>query len=156
MFDADTKVVLVTGASSGTGHATALTLAEDGHQLLVGARRTDRLDALVETIRGVGGTVRSRQLDVTSLQSMQAFVDAALETYGRVDVMVNNAGIMPLSRLDALKIGEWNRMVDVNIRGILHGIATALPVMQRQGSGQFVTVASVGAHAPDCRGLLRH
>ncbi|MNR08551.1 putative oxidoreductase [compost metagenome] len=84
---------------------------------------------------------------MTSQADTQAFVDAALAQYGRVDVLINNAGIMPLSRLDALKVEEWNRMIDVNIRGVLHGIAAALPVMQRQRSGQFVNIASIGAYS---------
>ena len=143
----DSKVVLITGASSGIGRATALVLAAAGHRVVVGARRADRLAALVEEVRAAGGTADAHPLDVTDRAGTAAFVDAALGLHGRVDVLVGNAGIMPLSRLDALRTDEWDRMIDVNVRGLLHGIAAALPVMQRQGSGHVVTVASVGAHA---------
>lgn len=140
------KVVLVTGASSGIGEATALRLAADGHRLFLGARRTDRLEGLVSKIAAEGGSAAYEPLDVTDAADVRAFVAAARERWGRVDVMVNNAGVMPLSPLAALKIDEWDRMIDVNIRGVLHGIAAALPVMREQGGGQFVNVASVGAY----------
>ncbi|CAD5108193.1 SDR family oxidoreductase [Zestomonas carbonaria] len=139
------KVILITGASSGIGEACARLLAEKGAHLLVGARRTERLERLVEDIRKAGGTAEFRRLDVTSREGTQAFVDFALERYGRIDVLLNNAGVMPLSRLDALKVEEWDRMIDVNIRGVLHGIAAALPVMRKQRSGQFINIASIGA-----------
>ncbi|HEV2611883.1 MAG TPA: SDR family oxidoreductase [Noviherbaspirillum sp.] len=141
------KVVLITGASSGIGEATARHLAHRGAHVIMGARRTDRLESLAADIRANGGSVRFRALDVTQLENMKHFVDAALDEFGRVDVMINNAGVMPLSKLEALKIDEWNRMIDVNIRGVLHGIAAALPVMQKQRSGQFINMASIGAHA---------
>ncbi|MDT0343631.1 SDR family oxidoreductase [Streptomyces litchfieldiae] len=141
-----TKVVAVTGASSGIGAATARRLAADGHRLLLGARRTDRLGALVEEITAEGGTAAFQRLDVTDAADVRAFVTAARERFGRLDVLVNNAGVMPLSPLDSLLVEEWDRMIDVNVRGVLHGIAAALPVMRRQGGGQFVNVASVGAH----------
>jgi NADP-dependent 3-hydroxy acid dehydrogenase YdfG len=140
------KVVLITGASSGIGEATAAHLARQGMRVVLGARRTDRLDALATRLRAEGCSVAVTRLDVTSLESMQSFVDLALELHGRIDVIVNNAGVMPLSRLDALKIGEWNQMIDVNVRGVLHGIAAALPVMQRQRSGQIINMASIGAY----------
>ncbi|MER7788535.1 SDR family oxidoreductase [Streptomyces sp. NPDC097640] len=139
------KVVLITGASSGIGEATARRLAADGHHVLLGARRVDRLEALVQEITAGGGSAACRSLDVTDAADMRGFVAAAGERWGRVDVMVNNAGVMPLSPLEALKVDEWDRMIDVNIRGVLYGIAAALPVMRRQGGGQFVNVASVGA-----------
>ncbi|MFF4421594.1 SDR family oxidoreductase [Streptomyces sp. NPDC001549] len=142
----EAKVVAITGASSGIGEATARRLAADGHQLLLGARRSDRLDALSREINEAGGTAAFRRLDVTDAADVQAFVAAAREHYGRMDVMVNNAGVMPLSPLDALKVAEWDRMIDVNVRGVLHGIAAALPVMRAQGGGHFVNVASVGAY----------
>lgn len=141
------KIILVTGASSGIGQATARYLAARGHHVVLGARRTDRLVDLVEEIRAAGGTADQRPLDVTSAPDVQAFVDAAVEQHGRVDVIINNAGVMPLSRLEERKLDEWDRMIDVNVRGLLHGIAAALPQMQRQGSGHFVTTASIGAHA---------
>ncbi|MER8095592.1 SDR family oxidoreductase [Streptomyces goshikiensis] len=142
----EAKVVAITGASSGIGEETARRLAGDGHRLLLGARRTDRLDALTREINEAGGTAAFRRLDVTDAADVRDFVTAAQERYGRVDVMVNNAGVMPLSPLDALKVDEWDRMIDVNVRGVLHGIAAALPVMRAQGGGHFVNVASVGAY----------
>lgn len=141
------KVVLVTGASSGIGEATALHLAARGMRLVLGARRTDRLDALASRIVAEGGSAAVARLDVTSLDSMQEFVDFALRLHGRVDVIINNAGVMPLSKLEARKVDEWNQMIDVNVRGVLHGIAAALPVMQRQGTGQVINMASIGAYA---------
>ncbi|MEO3802478.1 SDR family oxidoreductase [Nonomuraea sp. B1E8] len=140
------KIVLITGASSGIGQATALRLAGDGNHVVIGARRTDRLDDLATRIKEAGGTVDVRRLDVTDREDVAAFADAAAERHGRIDVIVNNAGVMPLSRLDSLLVEEWNRMIDVNVRGLLHGIAAALPHFQRQGGGHFVTVASIGAH----------
>ncbi|AFH65172.1 SDR family oxidoreductase [Paenibacillus caseinilyticus] len=140
------KVVVITGASSGIGEAAARLLAEHGAKIVLGARRTDRLEALVSEIRSEGGTAVYRELDVTRRESMENFISFAKETFGRVDVVVNNAGVMPLSPLAALKVEEWDRMVDVNIRGVLHGIAAGLPLMQEQGGGQFVNIASIGAH----------
>ncbi len=142
----EAKVVLVTGASSGIGAATARLLAKGGHRLILGARRQERLAVLIDEIRRDGGTATSRALDVTERGEVAAFVDAAVEEHGRVDVMINNAGVMPLSRLDELLVHEWDRMIDVNVRGLLHGIAATLPHFQRQGFGHFVTVASIGAH----------
>jgi NADP-dependent 3-hydroxy acid dehydrogenase YdfG len=141
------KVVLVTGASSGIGEATARLLAGKGIHVMLGARRTDRLETLVSELRNKGGLAAYRALDVTNLEEMQAFVGFAQETFGRIDVMVNNAGVMPLSKLELLKIDEWNRMIDVNIRGVLHGIAAGLPLMLQQGSGQFVNISSIGGHS---------
>lgn len=140
------KTVLITGASSGIGEATARKLATAGHRVLLGARRTDRLATLVRELTDAGGTAAFRRLDVTDRADVQAFVNAARELFGRVDVVVNNAGVMPLSTLDALKVDEWDRMLDVNVRGVLNGIAAALPVMQSQGGGHFVNIASVGAY----------
>lgn len=140
------KIVLVTGASSGIGQATASRLAHDGHHVVIGARREDRLTEIAAKIRAGGGSVDTRRLDVTDRADVAAFVDSAVDRYGRVDVLVDNAGVMPLSRLDSLLVDEWDRMVDVNIRGLLHGIAAALPHFQRAGTGHFVTVASIGAH----------
>ncbi|MEU9234070.1 SDR family oxidoreductase [Streptomyces subrutilus] len=140
------RVVAITGASSGIGEATARRLAADGHRVFLGARRTGRLDALTREITAAGGTAAYRGLDVTDAADVKAFVSAARERYGRVDVMVNNAGVMPLSPLDALRVEEWDRMIDVNVRGVLHGIAAALPVMRAQGGGHFVNIASVGAY----------
>jgi NADP-dependent 3-hydroxy acid dehydrogenase YdfG len=140
------KTVLITGASSGIGEAAALRLADDGHRLFLGARRTERLEALVERIEAAGGTASFRRLDVTDAADVQQFVVDATDTYGGVDVMINNAGVMPLSALAEDKVDEWNRMIDVNIRGVLHGISAALPVMRAQGGGHIVNLASIGAH----------
>jgi len=140
------KVVLITGASSGIGEAVALELAEAGHKVVVGARRTDRLQDLVSRIEESGGVARAHRLDVTSRGDFARVMSATLEEFGRIDVIVNNAGVMPLSPLNALKVGEWDQMVDVNIKGVLNGIAAALPVMEAQGSGHIINVASIGAH----------
>ncbi|XLD98813.1 SDR family oxidoreductase [Streptomyces sp. 184] len=144
------KTVLVTGASSGIGEAVAARLAAEGHRVVAGARRTDRLDALAESTAGpaarAGGALEPVRLDVTDRADVEDFVSGARARHGRVDVLVANAGVMPLSRLDSLLVDEWDRMIDVNVRGLLHGIAAALPVFGAQGSGHFVTVASVGAH----------
>ena len=139
------KVVLVTGASSGIGAGIARELGAAGAKLLLGARRTDRIEALAEEIRRAGGTAQTRALDVTDRGSMAAFAQAALDTWGRIDVLVNNAGVMPLSPLSAGKLDEWERMVDVNIKGVLWGIGAVLPVMEAQRSGQIINIASIGA-----------
>lgn len=139
------KVVLVTGASSGIGAGIARELGAAGAKLLLGARRVERIEALAEEIRAAGGTVQARALDVTDRGSMAAFAQAALDTWGRIDVLVNNAGVMPLSPLSAGKLDEWERMVDVNIKGVLWGIAAVLPVMEAQRSGQIINIASIGA-----------
>jgi NADP-dependent 3-hydroxy acid dehydrogenase YdfG len=143
------KVVLITGASSGIGEATARRLAASGHRVVLGARRTDLIAAITKDIQADGGTADHRELDVTSLESMRSFVESTHDRYGRVDVLVNNAGIMALSMLDALKVDEWNRMIDVNIRGVLHGIAAVLPLMRSQRAGHIVNIASVSGHRVD-------
>ena len=137
------KVVLITGAGSGIGEATARRLAAAGHQVVLGARRTDRLAVLAKDIGAQGGSALPHGLDVTDPASVQSFVAAAHDRYGRVDVLVNNAGVMPLSRLDALRVDEWNRMIDVNLRGVLYGIAAVLPIMRAQRCGHIVNIASV-------------
>ncbi|AFC86642.1 SDR family oxidoreductase [Frateuria aurantia] len=141
-----TKVIVLTGASSGIGEATARRLARQGHHLYIGTRRLDRITALQDELRAEGGHVEAVQLDVTHLEDLQAIVAKAHAAHGRVDVLINNAGVMPLSPLAALKIEEWNRTLDVNVRGVLHGIAAVLPIMQAQGHGHIVNIASVGAH----------
>lgn len=139
------KVVLVTGASSGIGAGIARELAAGGAKLMLGARRTDRLMTLAAEIAAAGGNVETRRLDVTDRSDVEAFAEAARIRWGRLDVIVNNAGIMPLSPMASMKVDEWDRMVDVNIKGVLHGIAAVLPGMLAQGSGHIINIASVGA-----------
>ncbi|MGP3947697.1 SDR family oxidoreductase [Streptomyces sp. 7N604] len=141
------KIVLISGASSGIGEATARLLAARGHHVVLGARRTERLKELTEDLHTAGHSAEYHPLDVTDAEQVRAFADAAYSKHGRIDVLINNAGVMPLSKLEALKLDEWNRMIDVNIRGVLHGIAAALPIMQTQHHGQIINVASIGAHA---------
>lgn len=140
------KIIAVTGASSGIGEATAKRLAAGGAKLVVGARRADRLAMLVREIREAGGEAEFQTLDVTGRASVKSFVDFAVGRFGRLDVIVNNAGVMPLSPVSALKADEWDRMIDVNIKGVLNGVEAALPVFERQGSGHFVNVSSVAGH----------
>lgn len=139
------KVILITGASSGIGEGIARELAARGAKVLMGARRTERLDAIAEDLRGIGAEVATWSLDVTDLGSMQEFAQTAISLWGRIDVLVNNAGVMPLSPMSALKFDEWERMVDVNIKGVLWGIGAVLPVMERQGEGQIINIGSIGA-----------
>ena len=149
------KIVLITGASSGIGEATARRLAADGHHVVLGARRVDRLRTLVDELNAAGGSAEADELDVTSLDSVRAFVEAAHARHGRVDVLVNNAGVMPLSTLESLRIDEWNQMIDVNLRGVLHGIAAVLPLMReaRPHRQRRLDVGTPGR--PDRRGLQR-
>ncbi|MBB5987309.1 SDR family oxidoreductase [Sphingobium lignivorans] len=137
------KIILVTGASSGIGEATVRELARSGAKLFIGARRGDRLQALAEEL---GEQVAWQVLDVTDADSVEAFVAAAEARFGRVDALVNNAGVMPLSPLAALKRDEWKKMIDVNIHGVLNGIAAVLPRFVAQRSGHVVNVASIAAH----------
>ena len=140
------KVIAITGASSGIGEATAKLLAQAGAHVVLGARRTERLEELTKSIRSAGGTADYYSSDVTQLDQMQQFIQYAHSLQGKIDVIINNAGIMPLSPLASLKVDEWDRMVDVNIKGVLHGIAAGLPLMKSQGYGHFINVASIGAH----------
>eukprot|EP01103_Thecamoeba_quadrilineata_P015391 TRINITY_DN484_c0_g3_i1.p1 TRINITY_DN484_c0_g3~~TRINITY_DN484_c0_g3_i1.p1 ORF type:complete len:314 (-),score=51.87 TRINITY_DN484_c0_g3_i1:87-1028(-) len=141
------KVVLITGASSGIGRATAEVLAKKGAKVVLGARRTDNLEALVDQIRKTGGIAHHQKLDVVKQNEVSSFVDFALQTHGRVDVLINNAGIMPLSFFSDLKVEEWDQMIDVNIRGVLYGIATVLPIMKKQGVGQIINISSTAGHS---------
>jgi len=138
------KVVLITGASSGIGVGIARELAAAGNSVMLGARRTDRLEAVADELRSAGGKVKTCQLDVTNLGSVGAFVEKAQREFGRVDVIVNNAGVMPLSPMASLKIDEWEQMIDVNIKGVLYGIAAVLPHMNERGSGHIINIASIG------------
>ncbi len=140
------KIALVTGASSGIGAAVARRLAADGHHVVAAARRADRLERLATATAAGPGTVSPAVVDVTDRAAVVELADRTVAEHGRIDVVVHNAGVMPLSRLDALRVDEWDRMVDVNVRGLLNGIAATLPHLLRRGRGHVVTVASVGAH----------
>ena len=140
------KIVVITGASSGLGEATARHLSKQGAVVVLGARRVDRINALATELTGNGGEALALQTDVTQSAQVKKLVEAAVEKYGRIDVMINNAGLMPHSPLDRLKIDDWDRMIDVNIKGVLYGIAAALPYMQKQKSGHIINVSSVAGH----------
>jgi NAD(P)-dependent dehydrogenase (short-subunit alcohol dehydrogenase family) len=153
----ENKVIVITGASSGMGEATARDLAAKGAKVVLGARRADRLDAIVKDIAQAGGEAVAVTTDVTKLEEVKKLVDTAKETYGRVDVIFNNAGLMPLSPLESQRIDEWDQMIDVNMKGTLYGIAAALPYMKEQKSGHVINVSSVYGHkvvATGARGLL--
>jgi NADP-dependent 3-hydroxy acid dehydrogenase YdfG len=137
------KVAIVTGASSGLGEATALHLAARGAKVVLAARRTDRLQKLVNDIRASGGQAIAVATDVAKRDDLERLAAAAVEAFGRIDVLVNNAGVMPLSPLAKLKVDEWDRTIDVNIKGVLYGIAAVLPRMQAQGSGHIINIASI-------------
>ena len=140
------KVVVITGASSGLGEATARMLSTQGAIVVLGARRAERIQALANELTENGAKALAVTTDVTNSEQVKALVDAAATTYGRVDVMINNAGLMPQSLLERLKIDEWDRMIDVNIKGVLYGIAAALPYMKEQKSGHIINVSSVAGH----------
>ncbi|HZD13976.1 MAG TPA: SDR family oxidoreductase [Pseudonocardiaceae bacterium] len=145
MSGIDGKVVVITGASSGIGEATAVLLAERGARLVLGARRSDRLADLVARIEQTGGAAVHTRTDVTRREDLHALVALAGQRFGRLDVLVNNAGAGLISPLDDLRVDEWDQMIDVNVKGVLHGIAAALPVFRAQGTGHFVTTASTAA-----------
>lgn len=140
------KVVVITGASSGLGEAAARALAARGAKLALGARRVARLEALARELEAGGAQVLVRATDVTDRAQVKALVDAAVERFGRIDVIVNNAGLMPHSPLERLKIDDWDRMIDVNLKGVLYGIAAVLPHMKAQKSGHVINVSSVAGH----------
>ena len=137
------KVVIITGASSGIGYSTAVTLAKAGAKVAIGARRTDRLEKLEKEISQNGGEVFSQKLDVTKKSDCESFVKAVLEKWGTVDVLVNNAGLMPLSFFKNLKIDEWDQMIDVNIKGVLYCTAAVISHMIEKKSGHIVNISSV-------------
>jgi NADP-dependent 3-hydroxy acid dehydrogenase YdfG len=140
------KVVIITGASSGLGEAAARLLSAQGATVLLGARRSDRIQSLAHELTTKGGKALAVTTDVTHYDQVKRLVDAAVETYGRVDVIINNAGLMPSSPIERLKIDDWDRMIDVNIKGVLYGIAAALPHMKQQKSGHIINVSSVAGH----------
>lgn len=137
------KVVVITGASSGLGESTARHLAELGATVVLGARRKGRLDAIVKSIQADGAKALAVSVDVTNRAQVEALVQKAIDTYGKIDVLVNNAGIMPIAPLSLLKVDEWDRMIDLNIKGVLYGVAAALPHMKQQKSGHIINTASV-------------
>ncbi len=148
----ENKVVLITGASSGIGAATARLLAASNAKVVLGARRAARLESVVTEIRAAGGVAEHTGLDVADRASVEAFVAFAKQRFGRVDVKFNNAGVMPLAPMNALKVDEWSKIVDTNIKGVLHGIAAVLPIMEAQHSGHIINTASTAAYAvgPAC------
>ena len=140
------KVVVITGASSGLGEAAARLLAAEGATVVLGARRDGRLKSLADELNKSGGQALAVATDVIDRDQVKRLVDAAVQRFGRIDVIINNAGLMPQSLIEQLKIDEWDRMIDVNIKGVLYGIAAALPHMQRQKSGHIINVSSVAGH----------
>ena len=140
------KIVIITGASSGNGETTARHLSAQGATVVLGARRVERIEGLARELTGRGGKALAVATDVTRYDQVKRLVDAAVQTYGRIDVMLNNAGVMPHSPLERLKIDDWNFTIDVNIKGVLYGIAAALPYMKQQKSGHFINVSSVAGH----------
>ncbi|QDT43382.1 putative oxidoreductase [Gimesia alba] len=140
------KVVVITGASSGLGEATARLLSSEGATVVLAARRTDRIETLAKELKEKGGKTLAVPTDVTDRQQMKQLVDQAVSEFGRIDVILNNAGLMPLAPLESLKTDEWDQMIDVNFKGVLNGIAAALPHMKEQKSGHFINVSSVYGH----------
>jgi NADP-dependent 3-hydroxy acid dehydrogenase YdfG len=138
------KVVVITGASSGVGESTARLLAANGAKVVLGARRKDRIDEVVKDITAKGGSALGFKTDVTKRGDVEALVRGAMDKHGRIDVIVNNSGIMPIAPMAALKVEEWEQMIDVNIKGLLYGVAAVLPIMQRQKQGHIINMASVG------------
>jgi NADP-dependent 3-hydroxy acid dehydrogenase YdfG len=140
------KVVIITGASSGIGEATAKQLARKGAKLMLAARREDRLADLVKSINAEGGKASFRVTDVTKRDQVNALAEQTVKEFGQIDVIINNAGLMPISRLAELKVDEWDRMIDVNIKGVLNGIAAVLPGMLARKSGHIINISSVAGH----------
>jgi NADP-dependent 3-hydroxy acid dehydrogenase YdfG len=140
------KVVVITGASSGIGECTAKHLASLGAIISLGARRQDKLDRIVSEITSVGGQAQSSITDVRKKTDVDRLIDASVKAFGKVDVLINNAGVMPLSRLEELQYADWENMIDTNIKGVLYGIGAVLPIMKKQCRGHIINVASVAGH----------
>jgi NADP-dependent 3-hydroxy acid dehydrogenase YdfG len=140
------KVIVITGASSGIGEASALLLAERGAKLVLGARGTDRLQALADRIVASGGDAVWVRTDVKQRGDLSQLVKLACDRYGKLDVLISNAGVGPISPLDELRVEDWEDMIDINLKGVLYGIAAALPIFRKQGFGHFINTASVAAH----------
>ena len=148
------RVIVITGASSGIGEAAAISAAEKGAKVVLSARRVERLKETVERIQNNGGDAAYCQTDVTSRKEVQALADFAFSQFGAIDVWVNNAGVMPLSFLNKLKVDEWDQMIDVNVKGVLYGIAAAIPVMEKQQRGHIINVSSVAGHRVGLAGAV--
>ena len=146
MSEITNKVIIITGASSGLGEATARRLAKNGAKLMLAARRGERLQALVNEIEQAGGIAKYQLTDVTNRSDVEDLIKATQAAYGQVDVLINNAGLMPLSPLAATKVDEWEKMIDVNIKGVLYGVAAVMPIMQAQKSGHIINISSVAGH----------
>ena len=146
MSEIKEKVVIITGASSGLGEATARRLAKNGAKLMLAARREDCLKDLVADLEQDGGVVKYQVTDISDRSQVEKLVQATKEAYGKIDVLVNNAGLMPLSPLAATKVDEWEKMIDVNIKGVLYGVAAVMPIMLQQGSGHIINLSSVAGH----------
>ncbi len=154
MTNIEGKVVVITGASSGLGEAAARLLSAEGATVVLGARRVERIDELAKELIARSGKALAIPTDVTRHEQVTKLVDAAVDTYGRIDVLVNNAGLMPHSPLERLKIDDWDRTIDVNIKGVLYGIAAALPHMKRQKAGHIINVSSVAGHKVGVNGAV--
>jgi len=148
------KVVVITGASSGLGEATARLLAAKGATVFLGARREERLRAIVKDIEREGGQAAAKQVDVTRRSEVEALIRAAVERFDRIDVLINNAGLMALAPFEKALVEEWDRMIDINIKGVLYGMAAALPVFQRQKSGHVINISSVVGHKVSTGGAV--
>ncbi|MEL7069508.1 MAG: SDR family oxidoreductase [Cyanobacteria bacterium J06581_3] len=146
MSEIENKVVIITGGSSGLGEATARRLASSGAKVMLAARREEKLKEIVTDIESSGGSAKYKIVDVTDRSAVEALAKETKEAYGRVDVLVNNAGLMPLSPLSALKVNEWDTMIDVNVKGVLYGVAAVMPIMQEQESGHIINLSSVAGH----------
>jgi len=146
MENIQNKTVIITGASSGIGEATAKLLAQNGAKVVLAARRMERLHTIVDEIKQDGGKAISVKADVVSSEDMQNLAKITLNTYGRIDVLINNAGVMPVSQLHELRVEKWDQMIDVNIKGVLYGIASVLPTMREQQSGHIISLSSTAGY----------